>query len=138
LGCPPQIKGRIEHFIQRKAMDIDSIGERTIDQLFTLRLVKSPADLYDLTRENILKLEGFKEQSTVNLLNGITQSKQATFENVLFAIGIRYVGKTVAAKLAGHFRTIDNIMKATHEELVAAPEVGEKIALSVLDFFAKE
>lgn len=137
LGCPPQIKGRIEHFIQRKAMDIDSLGERTIDQLYTLGLVKSPADLYDLTKENILKLEGFKEQSTLNMLNGIAQSKQATFENVLFAIGIRYVGKTVATKLATHFRTIDNIINSTYEQLIAAPEVGEKIALSVLDFFSK-
>ncbi len=137
LGCPPQIKGRIEHYIQRKAMDIDSLGERTIDQLFTLGLVKSPADLYDLTEESILKLEGFKALSTQNMLKGIEQSKKASFENVLFAIGIRYVGKTVAAKLALHFKTIDSIMKASHEELIAAPEVGEKIALSLIDFFSK-
>ncbi len=92
-GCPPQIKGRIEHFIQRKAMDIDSLGERTIAQLFDLGLLRSPADLYDLRREDILKLEGFKELSTANLLSGIENSKNAPFSAVLFAIGIRYVGK---------------------------------------------
>src|SRR5690606_19174485 len=135
-GCPPQITGRIEHFIQRKAMDIDSLGERTIRQLYQMKLVKSPADLYDLEREDILKLEGFKEQSTTNLLRGIEQSKSAPFENVLFAIGIRYVGKTVAAKLAAHFKTIENLQSAGNEELLAAPEVGEKIAQSVLAYFS--
>jgi DNA ligase (NAD+) len=135
-GCPPQIKGRIEHFIQRKAMDIDSLGERTIAQLHALGLVKSPADLYDLTREDVLKLEGFKELSTKNLLNGIAQSKSIPFENVLFAIGIRYVGKTVAEKLAYHFKNIDTLAKASYEELVNAPEVGEKIAQSVVGYFS--
>jgi len=135
-GCPPQIKGRIEHFIQRKAMDIDSLGERTIDQLYKLGFVKSPADLYDLTRENLFQLEGFKELSTKNLLSGIEKSKEAPFEKVLFAIGIRYVGQTVAIKLARHFKTIDQLMKATYEELLNAPEVGEKIAQSVIEFFS--
>ena len=135
LGCPPQIKGRIEHFIQRKAMDIDSLGERTIHQLFSKGLVKSPADLYDLKKEDILQLEGFKELSTKNLLEGVDGSKAAPFENVLFAIGIRYVGKTVAAKLAQHFRNIDSIMSARYEALLEAPEVGEKIAQSVFEFF---
>ncbi|HTJ48435.1 MAG TPA: NAD-dependent DNA ligase LigA [Cyclobacteriaceae bacterium] len=137
-GCPPQITGRIEHFIQRKAMDIDSLGERTIASLNALGLVKSPADLYDLTREDIMKLEGFKETSTKNLLTGINQSKNIPFESVLFGIGIRYVGKTVAEKLAKHFKNIDNLSKATYDELLAAPEVGEKIAQSVVAFFSNE
>jgi DNA ligase (NAD+) len=137
-GCPPQIKGRIEHFIQRKAMDIDSLGERTIDQLFRLELIKSPADLYDLTREDVLRLEGFKELSTKNLLSGIDQSKSAPFEKVLFAIGIRYVGQTVAVKLARHFKNVDALIKATYEKLLEAPEVGEKIARSILEFFGKK
>ncbi|MBT1697760.1 NAD-dependent DNA ligase LigA [Fulvivirgaceae bacterium PWU4] len=134
-GCAPQIKGRIEHFIQRKAMDIDSLGERTIDQLYKLDLVKSPADLYDLKREDILKLEGFKDKSVTNLLGGIEQSKNTPFESVLFAIGIRYVGRTVAEKLARYFRNIDKLANASYEELVQAPEVGEKIAQSVFEFF---
>jgi DNA ligase (NAD+) len=134
-GCPPQIKGRIEHFIQRKAMDIDSLGERTIHQLFQLGLVRSPADLYDLKREDILKLEGFKELSTANLLSGIEQSRETSFENVLFAMGIRYVGKTVAAKVASHFRNIDALASASLEDLLNAPEVGGKIAQSIYAFF---
>jgi len=134
-GCPPQITGRIEHFIQRKAMDINSLGERTIAQLHVLNLVKSPADLYDLKREDIFKLDGFKELSTKNLLHGIEQSKTVPFESVLFAIGIRYVGKTVAEKLARHFKNIDALAKARYEELLQAPEVGEKIAMSVVNFF---
>jgi len=137
-GCPPQIKGRIEHFIQRKAMDIMSLGERTIDQLYKLDLVKSPADLYDLKREDVLKLEGFKDVSAKNLLTGIEESKKAPFEKVLFAIGIRYVGQTVAVKLASHFKDIDTLMKASYEELTQAPEVGEKIAESVVEFFSNK
>lgn len=136
-GCPPQIKGRIEHFIQRKAMDIESLGERTIDQLFQLGLVKSPADLYDLKREDIMQLEGFKDKSVGNLLAGIESSKARPFENVLFAIGIRYVGKTVAGKLAHYFKNVDNLSKATLDELMGAPEIGEKIARSVFEFFRK-
>ncbi|RAV99525.1 NAD-dependent DNA ligase LigA [Pseudochryseolinea flava] len=134
-GCPVQIKGRVEHFIQRKAMDIDSLGERTIDQMYQLGLVKSPADLYDLKKEDVLKLDGYKDKSVKNLLDGIQKSKETPFESVLFAIGIRYVGKTVAEKLARYFKTIDNIAAATVEGLLAAPEVGEKIAQSVYQFF---
>ena len=135
-GCAPQIKGRIEHFIARKAMDINSLGERTIDQLYTLDLVKSPADLYDLKKEDIQRLDGFKELSTKNLLDGIAQSKAIPFESVLFAVGIRYVGKTVAEKLAKHFRSIDAIAKASQEELLGAPEIGEKIAQSIVLYFS--
>jgi DNA ligase (NAD+) len=130
-GCPPQIKGRIEHFIQRKAMDINSLGEQTIRQLFELNLVKSPADLYDLTKEDLLKLDKVKEKSAQNMLAGIVHSKSQPFEAVLFAIGIRYVGKTVAEKLARHFKNIDNLLNASRETLLEAPEVGEKIAESV-------
>jgi len=134
-GCPPQIKGRIEHFIQRKAMDIDSLGEKTIDQLFALGLVKTPADLYDLKKEDLLKLDGFKDKSASNILAGIAESRKVPFEAVLFAIGIRYVGKTVAEKLARHFASMEKLQTATLEQLLKAPEVGEKIAQSVVQFF---
>ncbi len=122
-GCHPQITGRIEHFIQRRAMDIDSLGGRTIEQMYKLGMVKSPADLYDLKAEDILRLEGFKDKSVKNLLDGIQTSKAIPFESVLFAIGIRYVGKTVAEKLARYFKSIDKIAQATQEELLAAPEI---------------
>lgn len=137
-GCPPQIKGRIEHFVQRKAMDIDSLGERTIAQLYDLGIVKSPADLFDLKKEDVMKLEGFKELSTKNLLQGIEASKTVPFESVLFAIGIRFVGKTVAEKLARHFKNMDALAQASYEQLLEAPEVGEKIAQSVFDFFHRK
>ena len=133
-GCPPQIKGRIEHFIQRRAMDIDSLGEQTIRQLFELGILKTPADLYDLTKADLLKLEKVKEKSAQNMLDGIEQSKAVPFESVLFAIGIRYVGKTVAEKLARHFKNIDAIMAASFDQLLEAPEIGEKIAQSVIEF----
>lgn len=134
-GCPPQIKGKVEHFIQRKAMDIDSLGEQTIRQLFDLGLVKTPADLYDLTKADLLKLDKVKEKSAQNMLDGIAASKAQPFENVLFGMGIRYVGKTVAEKLARHFKTITNLRQATYEALLEAPEVGEKIAQSVVEYF---
>lgn len=137
-GCHPQIKGRIEHFIQRKAMDINNLGERTIDLLFQNGKVKTPADLYKLSYDDIYDLEGFKDLSTKNLLQGIESSKQAPFENVLFAIGIRFVGKTVAEKLARHFLTIEKLRNATYEELINVPEIGERIAQSVLEFFQNE
>lgn len=134
-GCEPQILGRIEHFIQRKAMDIDSLGEKTIESLHKLGLVNSPADLYDLNEASILKLDGFKEKSAQNLLAGINASRNTIFESVLFAIGIRFVGKTVAEKIARYFKNIDKIAAASREELLAAPEVGQKIADSVHAFF---
>ncbi len=133
-GCPPQIKGRIEHFIQRRAMDIDSIGEQTIRQLFELDLLHTPADLYYLKKEDFLKLEKVKDKSAQNILDGIEQSKAVPFESVLFAIGIRYVGRTVAEKLARHFKNIDAIMTANFDQLLEAPEIGEKIAQSVIEF----
>ncbi|UII25611.1 NAD-dependent DNA ligase LigA [Fulvivirga maritima] len=137
-GCPPQIKGRIAHFIQRKAMDIDSLGERTIHLLYENELVKSPADLYELTYDEIFQLEGFKDQSTKKVLKGIEASKEISFESVLFALGIRYVGKTVAEKLAAYFKNIDNIMKASFDELIAVPEIGERIAGSIINHFESE
>jgi DNA ligase (NAD+) len=133
--CPPQIKGRIEHFIHRKAMNIDSLGEKTIAQLYDNGLVQSPAGLYSLKLEDVLNLEGFKELSAKNLINGIEESKKAQFDAVLFAMGIRHVGKTVAEKLAGHFINVDALMSADKESLIAVHEIGERIADSLIDFF---
>ncbi len=135
FGCPPQIKARFEHFIQRKAMNIDGLGERTIELMLDKKLVHTVADLYKLTYDEIYALEGFKDLSTQNLLAGIENSRKAPFENVLFAIGIRYVGRTVAEKLARHFKNIDEIAKADKEALVAVPEIGERIADSVIGYF---
>lgn len=134
-GCPPQIKGRLEHFVHRKALDIDSLGARTIDQLYQNNLVKSPADLYDLTYEDIIVLDGFKDLSTKNVIAGIEESKKAPFESVLFALGIRHIGKTVAEKLARHFKTIDALASASFDELIAVHEIGERIAESVVEYF---
>jgi DNA ligase (NAD+) len=116
-------------------MDIDSLGEKTINQLYQLDLVKSPADLYDLTKDDLAKLDGFKELSINNLLTGIEQSKEVPFEAVLFALGIRYVGKTVAEKLANYFKTMDALSSASYDALLEAPEVGTKIAESLVNFF---
>jgi DNA ligase (NAD+) len=138
LGCPPQIKGRIEHFISRKAMDINSIGEKTIEALVQSRLIRSSADLYTLTFEDIFgKLEGFKEISTKNIIEGINASKSIPFERVLFAIGIRYVGQTVAKKLALRFRSLEALTSATREQLLETEEIGDIIADSVLEYFSK-
>ena len=134
-GCPPQIKGSIAHFIQRKAADIDSLGDRTIELLYDKGLVKNVADLYDLSFEDVYQLEGFKELSTENLLKGIEASKEIPFENILFGLGIRFVGRTVAEKLAQHFKTIDRLSEATYEELVEVQEIGERIAESVVNYF---
>lgn len=134
-SCPPQVKGKVEHFIHRNAMDIDSLGERTISLLFEKQLIADVADLYSLRFEQIVDLEGFKEKSAKNLLEGIEASKSKTFDKVLFALGIRFVGRTVAEKLANHFITIDAIRQASFEELIAVPEIGERIAQSVIDYF---
>ena len=135
-GCPTQIKGRIEHFIQRKAMDIDSLGEQTIRQLFELGLVKTPADLFDLKKDDLLKLDKVKEKSAQNMLAGIEASKATPFESVLFGIGIRFVGKTVAGKLAHYFKSMEKLSTANYEQLLEYPEVGAKIAASVVQFFS--
>jgi len=134
-GCPPQIKGRIEHFIQRNAMDINTLGEKTINALYEANLVHSVSDLYKLKAEDIYHLEGFKELSTKNLLKGIQDSINAPFESVLYGLGIRFVGKTVAEKLAGHFKNIDNLMRADFNSLLEVPEIGERIAESVINYF---
>ena len=137
-GCPPQLKGKIEHFISRKAMDINTIGEKTIEALFDAGLVRNVADLYHLKEEDINgKLEGFREVSARNIISGIHESKKVPFERVLFAIGIRYVGQTVAKKLALHFRSIDRIISASPDELLEAPEIGEVIANSIIDYFRR-
>jgi len=135
-GCPPQIRGRIEHFIQRNAMDIDTLGEKTIEALFKRGLVHSISDLYHLKKQDILQLEGFKELSSQNLLTGIENSKNAPFENVLYGLGIRFVGKTVAEKLARYFRNIDALIRADYDSLIEVPEIGEKIAESVRTYFS--
>jgi DNA ligase (NAD+) len=116
-------------------MDIDSLGKETIHLLYEKGLVQNPADLYQLSYDDIYQLEGFKEQSTQNLLNGIEASRQVPFENVLFALGIRFVGRTVAEKLAQHFKNIDNLAQASYEELIEVPEIGERIAQSVVEAF---
>lgn len=133
-GCPPQIKGRIEHFIQRNAMDIDSMGGETINQLFEKGLVKNVADLYDLTLKQLLTLDRFGEKSARNLLEGLRQSKSIAFARVLYGLGIRFIGRTVAQKLTTHFKTFDAICQASHEELVAVEDIGDRIADSLLEY----
>ena len=137
-GCPPQIKGKMQHFISRKAMNIDGLGEETIEQLYNASLAKNIVDLYRLQKEQLLPLERMAEKSVNNLLKGLEDSKKVPFERVLFAIGIRYVGETVAKKLARHFKNIDAIQHATFEELIAADEIGDKIAESIIHFFTVE
>ena len=134
-GCPPQIIGRIQHFISRKAMDIEGLGGETVALLVNEGLIGNYADLYELKKEQILPLERMAEKSAENLINGIENSKQIPFERVLFALGIRYVGETVAKKLAKEFKTIDALKRAKKEELENVDEIGERIAESVVDFF---
>lgn len=138
VGCPPQIKGRIQHFISRKAMNIDGLGSETIDTFVEHGLVKDYADLYQLREEQILELEGFKQKSTLNILKGLEESRNIPFEKTLFALGIRYVGETVAKKLAKHYKTIDALIAASKEELVTVDEIGDRIAESVVNFFVSE
>lgn len=135
-GCPPQMKGRIEHFISRKAMNIDGLGAETVDLLFDKGIIRNIADLYELHFDQIVDLERMADKSANNLLQGILTSKNQPFERVLFGLGIRFVGETVAKKLAQAFKTMDALMNASYEELIAVDEIGEKIALSILSFFA--
>lgn len=137
-NCPPQILGRMQHFISRKAMNIDGLGEETISMLYDAGLIKNVADIYDLTKEQLLPLERKAEKSVDNLIRGIEESKEIPFERVLYGLGIRFVGETVAKKLARHFQTIDRLMEAEYEELVKVDEIGERIAQSIIDFFAQE
>ena len=134
-GCSPQIKGKIEHFIQRKALNIENLGTETIDMFYRKGLVINPADLYDLKYENLQNLEGFKEKSIQNILSGVEKSKQIPFKQVLFGIGIRFVGATVAEKLAVYFNNIENLAKASLTDLLQVPEIGERIAQSVVEYF---
>ena len=153
LGCPPQIKGRIEHFISRKAMNIESLGEGKVEVLFDNNLIKDYSDLYDLTYEKLFGIEktivvdeinditrkvSFKEKTANNIIEAIEKSKSVPFARVLFALGIKYVGETTAKLIAKSMGSIDNIINATVEELTEIEEVGEKIALSTKEFFADE
>ncbi len=151
-GCPPQIKGKLEHFISRKAMNINSLGEGKIEMLYDNNLVSNIADLYDLTFDMLIGLEkiisstegkkskkiSFREKTTLNILNAIEQSKSVPFPRVLYAIGIRYVGETVAKKLAYHYKNIDALMNATYDELINVDEIGDKIAQSIVEYFSKK
>lgn len=137
-GCAPQIKGRIEHFISRKAMNIEGLGAETIELFVDQGLIGDYADLYDLEASQILNLEGFKEKSSTNIIAGIAASKMVPFERVLYALGIRYVGETVAKKLAKHYKNIDSLAAASIEELIEVEEIGERIAASVHQFFQNE
>ena len=150
-NCPPQIKGKLEHFISRKAMNIDSLGEGKIEMLFDNKLVNSAADFYKLKPEMLLGLEkvipgkggkkdsriSFQEKTVNNIISGVEKSKQIPFERVLFALGIRFVGETVAKKLASHFRSIEIMKSASFEELIEVDEIGERIAVSLMDWFKK-
>ncbi|MBC7439482.1 MAG: NAD-dependent DNA ligase LigA [Flavobacterium sp.] len=134
-GCPPQIIGRIQHYISRKAMDIEGLGGETVALLFNNGLVKNYADLYELTIEQILPLERMAQKSAENLVNGVKNSKNIPFGSVLFALGIRFVGETVAKKLAKHYKNIDALSNATLTDLVLVDEIGDRIARSVIEFF---
>lgn len=137
-SCPPQIKGRIEHFISRQAMDISGLGSETIALLYDKGLIKNVADLYRLKESDIAPLEGLGERSAANIISGIEASKQIPFSRVLFALGIRFVGETVAKKLASSLRSMDRIMNASFEELLTVDEIGQKIAASIKAYFADE
>lgn len=137
MGCPPQIKGRIEHYITRKAMDISG-GSETVEHLFNAGLIRNVADLYTLKWEDVAVLERWAEKSAKNLIDSIADSNKVPYSRVLFALGIRYVGETVAKKIAAAFPSIDLLEQATVEDLVQVDEIGERIAQSVVDFFRKE
>ena len=136
FGCAPQITGRIQHYISRKAMDIDGLGGETVDLLRKEGLIHNYADLYNLKIEQIIPLERMAEKSAENMIIGIEKSKEIPFEKVLFALGIRFVGETVSKKLAKHFKSIDNLMTASFEELINVDEIGDRIAQSMIDFSA--
>ena len=137
-GCPPQVIGRIQHYISRKALDIEGLGGETVALLVKEGLIRDYSDLYELTIEQVIPLERMAEKSAENLVMGIEASKQIPFERVLFGLGIRYVGETVAKKLAKHYKSIDALMFASTLDLVTVDEIGERIAESVVDFFSSE
>jgi len=134
-SCPPQVKGKIEHFIARKAMNIDGLGAETVDLLFSKHLISNVADLYDLTFDQVVNLDRMADKSADNLIKGIEASKEVPFERVLFALGIRFVGETVAKQLAKGFRSIEALAQAKYDDLIAVNEIGEKIAISVQNYF---
>ena len=138
ISCPPQIKGRIEHFVSRKAMNIDGLGTETIDLFYQAGLIRDIADLYTLKAMDICRLEGLGEKSAVSIVHGIEDSKKVPFERVLFAIGIRFVGETVAKILARAFKSMEALENATVEQLTAVNEIGDKIAQSIVSFFKDE
>ena len=135
-ACPPQIKGKIEHFISRKAMNIDGLGPETVDMFYRLGLIKDTADLYQLKTDDIKNLERMGEKSAENIVNGIAASKEVPFERVLFALGIRFVGETVAKKIAKSFTDIEELENADLEKLKNIDEIGEKIAQSIITYFS--
>jgi DNA ligase (NAD+) len=134
-ACPPQIKGKIEHFIQRKALNIENLGVETIDLLFENGIIKHVADLFKLDELSFWGLEGFQQKSISNILQSIEKSKQIPFRQVLFGLGIRHVGATIAEKLVIAFHSLDKLAAASYDELIAIPEIGDRIALSILDYF---
>ena len=135
-SCPPQITGKIQHFISRKAMDIEGLGEETVELLFRAGIIHTYADLYEVTVAKLLPLERMAQKSAENIVKGIEKSKEIPFERVLFALGIRYVGETVAKKLARHYKNIEALEAATVEQLIEVDEIGNQIASSVVSFFA--
>ncbi|MBR5811866.1 MAG: NAD-dependent DNA ligase LigA, partial [Alistipes sp.] len=137
-GCRPQILGRIIHFIRRKAMNIESLGEETIELLFENNLINNIADIYTLKAPQLAALPRLGEKSAENIMQSIENSKQVPFHRVLFALGIRFVGETTAKYLAAHFRSLDAVITASRDELIEAEEVGEKIADAIIDYFADE
>lgn len=137
-GCPPQIKGRLEHFVGRKAMNIDGLGSETIALLYDAGLVSEFSDIYDLTVRQLLNLDRFAEKSANNIIKAIHNSRNIPFSKVLFALGIRFVGETTAKLLANHFLNIDNIISATKEQLLVIPEIGERIAGSIIEFVSDD
>ena len=134
--CPPQIKGKIIHFIGRKQLNIDGIGQETIEQLYNEKLIENVADLFALKKQDLLPLERMAEKSAENIINGIQQSKSAPFHKVLFGLGIRYVGETVAKKLTSYFKDINQLRSSNFEELCSIEEVGDKIAESIVQYFS--
>ena len=136
--CPPQIKGKIEHFVSRKAMNIDSIGKKQIEKLFNEGVLQKIIDLYNLQKESLINFRGFEETSVDKLLYAIETSKKNKFEKVLFALGIRFVGETVAKTIAKKFKSIDNLINASYEELMSVDEIGEKIASSIIQYLIDE
>ncbi len=137
-GCPPQLKGRVIHFVSRKAMNIDGLGEETIELLFSKGLVNDISDLYSLTYNQLIELDRFADKSAKNIISSIEKSKEAPFHKVLFGLGIRYIGETTARKLASHFGLLNRLKEATFDQLFEVDEVGERIAQSIINFFADE